>query len=73
MATSRSAIIPPGPSGFYHCVSRCVRRTFLCGFDRPTGQNRDHRHGWIVERMNELAQIYAVCVLAFSAMPSGVR
>jgi hypothetical protein len=29
--------------------------------------------GWIVERMNELAQIYAVRILAFSSMTPGVR
>jgi REP element-mobilizing transposase RayT len=68
MTTARSAIAPPGSNGYYHCVSRCVRRTFLCGFDRSTGQNFNHRRGWIVDRMNELAQIYAVRVLAFSAM-----
>jgi REP element-mobilizing transposase RayT len=68
MATARYTIVPPGSSGYYHCVSRCVRKSFLCGFDRSTGQNFDHRRGWIVERMNELAQIYAVRVLAFSAM-----
>ncbi len=68
MTTARSAIAPPGASGYYHCVSRCVRRTFLCGFDKATGQSFEHRRGWIVARMNELAQIYAVRVLAFSAM-----
>jgi hypothetical protein len=74
MTTARSAIAPPAASGYYHCVSRCVRRTFLCGFDKATGQNSDHRRGWIVARMNELAQIYAVRVLAFSAMSNhGVR
>jgi hypothetical protein len=59
MTTARSAIAPPGASGHYHCVSRCVRRTFLCGFDKATGQNFEHRRGWIVARMNELAGIYA--------------
>jgi hypothetical protein len=74
MATSRSTIVPSGSAGYYHCVSRCVRRAFLCGDDRLTGRNFDHRRSWIVERMNELAQIYAVRVLAFSAMSlSGVR
>ncbi len=73
MTTARSTIVPPGSNGYYHCVSSCVRRSFLCGDDKLTGQNFDHRRGWIVERMNELAQIYGVRVLAFSAMTSGVR
>jgi hypothetical protein len=51
-----------------------VRRSFICGFDKLTGKNFDHRRGWIVERMNELAQIDGVRVLAFSAMSLfGVR
>ncbi len=74
MTTARSAIVPPGSNGYFHCVSRCVRRSFLCGDDKLTGRKFDHRRGWIVARMNELARIYAVRVLAFSATSQyGVR
>ena len=31
MTYVRSLLIPPGSAGTYHCVSRCVRRAFLCG------------------------------------------
>jgi hypothetical protein len=55
-------------------VTRCVRRSFLCGFDQLTGRSFDHRRGWVVARMKELGEIFAVRVLAFSAMsPYGVR
>jgi hypothetical protein len=49
-------------------VTRCVRRSFLCGFDQLTGRSFDHRRGWVVARMKELGAIFAVRVLAFSAM-----
>jgi len=34
MTYARSILIPKGSPGTFHCVSRCVRRAFLCGEDR---------------------------------------
>jgi hypothetical protein len=44
MATARATIIPPGSPGYYHCVSRCVRRSFICGFDKLIGKNFQPGH-----------------------------
>jgi hypothetical protein len=49
---------------YYHCISRCVRRAFLCGRDRLTGQCFDHRKGWIVEKLAELTDVFAVQICA---------
>ena len=52
----------------YHVISRCVRRAFLCGQDRLTGKNFDHRKQWLVERMQELAGIFALDLCTYSVL-----
>ena len=38
MATARSDVVTEGVETVYHCISRCVRRAFLCGIDTYSGQ-----------------------------------
>jgi REP element-mobilizing transposase RayT len=64
----RRQIVDAVQPGFYHCVSRCVRRAFLCGEDRYTGLNFDHRKRWIEKRLRELADCFAISVYAFAIM-----
>ena len=51
-----------------HCVNRCVRRGFLCGSDLLTGKDCEHRREWIRRRLEFLAGVFGIDVLAFSAM-----
>jgi REP element-mobilizing transposase RayT len=53
---------------YYHCISRCVRRAFLCGEDEATGKNFDHRKEWLVERMKFLASVFAVDICAYAVL-----
>lgn len=53
---------------YYHCISRCVRRAFLCGRDRLTGSNFDHRKDWVVEKLAELAAIFAIRICAYGVL-----
>ncbi len=68
MPTPRCQQISLSDTSSYHCVSRCVRRAFLCGDDPSSGKNFEHRKKWIAQRLAELANIFAIDVYAFAVM-----
>ncbi len=51
---------------YYHCVSRCVRRAFLCGHDLVSGENYEHRRGWLENKLLELPQIFTIQIAAYA-------
>ena len=64
----RKEIVREDEVGIYHCVSRCVRRAFLCGEDPVSGRSFEHRKGWIRTRLEELAGIFGVEVCGYAVM-----
>ncbi|KUE78451.1 hypothetical protein ATO46_10725 [Aeromonas schubertii] len=46
MTIARSRQISLQDTPYYHVVSRCVRRAFLCGEDAHSGQSYEHRRQW---------------------------
>jgi putative transposase len=68
MALPRSKYVQEGKEGVYHCFSRCVRRAFLYGFDSHTRRDYSHRKAWLVNRLRQLAGIFAVEVCAYAVM-----
>ena len=68
MAQARSSLISLVDTPYYHCISRCVRRAFLCGEDKYSGQSFSHRRQWMVDRIRQLSNIFAINVCAYSIM-----
>ena len=68
MTYPRHQIVPPDEPGYFHVVTRCVRRAFLCGSDKLSGRNFDHRRQWIEDRIRLLADSFAVAVFSYAVM-----
>ena len=73
MTTARSHLVDPYTPGFYHCISRCVRRAWLCGIDPYDGKSYEHRREWVEQRLLELAEIFAVGIHAYAVMSNHVH
>ena len=62
MGYPRRLLVDSNSVGFYHCISRCVRRAFLCG------DAWEHRRQWIEDRLVELHEIFAISSCAYSIL-----
>ncbi len=68
MPTPRKQLVSLTDTPWYHCVSRCVRRAWLCGKDPYDGRDYSHRRQWVVERMEHLLEAFAIDVAAYAIM-----
>jgi REP element-mobilizing transposase RayT len=68
MPRPRKELVCLEDTPYYHVVSRCVRRTFLCGIDTTSGKDYEHRRQWIVNRMRLIASLFAVEIYSYAVM-----
>lgn len=68
MTRPRTSLVSAADTRWYHCVSRCVRRAFLCGRDHQGSRDHGHRRAWVIDRLLELSRVFAIDVAAFAVM-----
>ncbi|MBS0288601.1 MAG: transposase [Proteobacteria bacterium] len=68
MTSARSTKIDLNATPFYHCISRCVRRSYLCGIDSETGKDYSHRKKMILLKMKQLTEIFAIRICSYAIM-----
>jgi len=68
MTQARKTIVSLDDTPYYHCVSRCVRRAFLCGVDHYSGQDYEHRQQWLEDKLHAITDVFAIKLCAYAVM-----
>jgi REP element-mobilizing transposase RayT len=68
MTEARSKLIDPAHAGTYHCINRCVRRSWLCGYDPYLKRCFEHRKAWVEERILAIGDIFACGIYGYAVM-----
>ncbi len=73
MTMARRETITDGVAVVCHCVTRCVRRAWICGKDPFSGKDYSHRKAWIERRIRHLATCFAIDICSYSLLSNHVH
>ncbi len=68
MTKPRKQLVSFEATPYYHCISRCVRRAFLCGHDKQSDTSYEHRCAWLEDELVKQAQVFAIDIAAYAIM-----
>jgi hypothetical protein len=68
MTVPRKKLVLLVDTPYYHCVSRCVRRAYLCGYDQLTAKSYEHRRSWLEIKLLNTADIFAPKLCSYAVM-----
>ncbi|GAB3487991.1 transposase [Marinomonas epiphytica] len=73
MPTARNQQICLEDTPYYHCISRCVRRAYLCGEDHASGVSYEHRREWVEKRLWFLSKVFSIDICAYAVMQNHIH
>ena len=73
MPRSRSSQVSLIDTPYYHCVSRCVRRCFLCGIDSYSGQSVEAEGSRLSFDRSENGSLGLLSVVAWIVAPPSLH
>ena len=73
MTLPRNQLVAVEDTPYYHVVSRCVRRSYLCGIDAHSGKDYEHRRQWIENRIRILSSLFALEICSYCVMSNHIH
>tara|TARA_B110000114_G_scaffold119992_1_gene125719 strand:- start:162 stop:1133 length:972 start_codon:yes stop_codon:yes gene_type:complete len=73
MTLPRKQLVAVEDTPYYHVVSRCVRRSYLCGIDAYSGKDYEHRRQWIENRIRILSSLFALDICSYCVMSNHIH
>jgi hypothetical protein len=68
MTLPQKTLVSLADTPYYHCVSRSVRRAYLCEYDQLNAKSYEHRRSWLEIKLLKTADIFALKLCSYAVM-----